>query len=78
MKTVLDEWRSYERDIIPTAAPTIQREECRRAFYAGAAAVYWLTLDACEPKDEDVCADNLALLSEEIRSMATDLRVEKG
>ena len=33
---IFDEWRSYDRDVVPSAASAIQREECRRAFYAGA------------------------------------------
>lgn len=75
MKTVYDEWKSYERDIVPSTAGAVQREECRRAFYAGAAAAYYLTLEATVPADEDLCAQNLTTLHEEIQAMKHDLRM---
>lgn len=33
-------WQSYRADVIPADAGPIQVEECRRAFYAGAAGFY--------------------------------------
>ena len=44
MKTIFSEWQSFERDVVPAAAPAIQREEMRRAFYAGAQAMYALVM----------------------------------
>jgi hypothetical protein len=76
VKTVFEEWRSYDRDVVPTDAPVVQREECRRAFYAGVMAGYALTMDAVAPMDEDRCAANLLRLDREIRSVTKDLRVK--
>jgi hypothetical protein len=39
MNTIQQAWQTFERDIIPADAPTIQRVEMKRAFYAGAAVI---------------------------------------
>jgi hypothetical protein len=46
--TVRDEWNSYTRELL-AGAPPIQIQECRRAFYAGAAAI--ITLLVTIPDD---------------------------
>ena len=35
-----EEWLSYAEKVIPSNAPEVQRAESRRAFYAGAQAVF--------------------------------------
>ena len=75
MKTIFEEWHSYERDVVPANAPNVQREECRRAFYAGAMASFTLTLEAVAHDDDDVCERNLIVLQTEIRSVTKDLRM---
>lgn len=35
MKTVQEEWASFALAVIPADAPPVQRQEMRRAFYAG-------------------------------------------
>jgi len=40
------QWRSFEAEVIPLAAPEVQREEMRRAFYAGAQGVLNTVNDA--------------------------------
>lgn len=75
MKTIFDQWRSYERDIVPAAASAVQREECRRAFYAGAAALFGLVMAAVEPKNEDDCEVNLAQLDAELSAFTKDMRM---
>ena len=74
---VLREWQSYEREVIPKGAPAVQREECRRAFYAGAMACFTLVLEASEPADERECERRLQALQDEIKAMPHDLRIEK-
>lgn len=39
--TVEGMWRTYARNVLPPDAPTVQHTECRRAFYAGAWALFW-------------------------------------
>jgi hypothetical protein len=44
MEIVKDAWESFERRVVADDAPPIQRQEMRRAFYAGA----WAVLITCE------------------------------
>jgi len=72
---LLDEWCIYRDAIIPSQAPPVQVEECRRAFYAGAVAMFDQILRATEPEDEDVCDARLEALRHEARSIVNDLRI---
>lgn len=75
MKSLFDEWRDFEAKIIPKHAPAIQREECRRAFYAGAVCMFALTLDATTPQDEAECELRLTQLHDELNAYPSDLRI---
>lgn len=35
-----EQWQSYKREVLPSNAPAVQVQECRRAFYAGALAAF--------------------------------------
>lgn len=35
MRTIADQWALFERAVMPKDAPAVQRQEMRRAFYAG-------------------------------------------
>lgn len=48
-KTLADQWRDYEKRVVPHAAGRKQRQECRRAFYAGTAALYNLIMAFPDP-----------------------------
>lgn len=74
MSNVFRKWQSYERDVVPGGAPLIQREECRRAFYAGAWACFQLVMAGVEPASEEACETNLIALEEELRAIVSDLR----
>jgi hypothetical protein len=39
LETLKEAWESYARDVLPMMASTVQRQETRRAFYAGAQAM---------------------------------------
>lgn len=75
--TLFTEWRSFERDVVPANAPPVQREECRRAFYAGAAAMRKAVFDAVDDRDDTRCEDNLKRLDDEIAAFRWDLRIER-
>jgi len=57
-QTIADFWTSYRRDVVPADAPPVQLIECRRAFYAGAAAMLSGMMDAAgepgEPGEQDI------------------------
>ena len=72
---IFDEWQSYERDVMPAGAADVQREECRRAFYAGAWACFCAVLAATEPDDEDECERLLQAIENEIKNIPKDLAI---
>ena len=72
---LLDEWRLYCAAIVPNNAPDVQVEECRRAFYAGAVAMFDQVMAATEPESEDVCEERLDALMKEARAIVNDLRI---
>lgn len=50
-------WRSYAEMTMPVEAGTVQRQECRRAFYAGAKSFLNSIFEmeaGDEPTDEDL------------------------
>jgi hypothetical protein len=74
---MFEEWRSYDRDVVPSTAGDVQREECRRAFYAGAWAAFCAVLAASEPPDEEECERRLEALQSEIMAAPSDLSIER-
>jgi len=50
-------WHAYLELVVPPAAPDIQREECRLAFWAGAATLFYALLQSFEPGTEPTAAD---------------------
>ena len=50
-------WLSFERQVIPPTAPDVQRQEMRRAFYAGAQALFTGILGMLDPGTEPTEAD---------------------
>lgn len=72
--TLLEAWQSFERHVVPAGASAIQREECRRAFYAGAVGLRKLIDDAVEPLDEAENQARLQALDDELNAFPKDLR----
>lgn len=65
---LLEEWDNYERAVLPPDASSIQREECRRAFYAGAAAFMAIMTRAAGQSGE--LAAELAHFEQGVREVA--------
>jgi hypothetical protein len=42
MPKLSEQWQSYFKKVMPNGGPSIQVQECRRAFYAGAFAALML------------------------------------
>jgi hypothetical protein len=53
------EWETFRRDVIPAGAPPVQIQEMRRAFYAGAHAIFQLLLRIMDPASEEPTAGDL-------------------
>jgi hypothetical protein len=45
MRTIAALWESYNKEVVPATASPIQRQELRRAFYAGAGSMMGLVYD---------------------------------
>jgi len=52
VKSLTESWISYEKEVVPADAPVVQREECYRAFMAGAAAARKLLADGADLQPE--------------------------
>ena len=68
-------WRSLAEMAIPPDAPDRQRIEMRRAFYAGAAALFSALLDDMDPGAEPTAADEkrMEAIDAELRAFGEDL-----
>lgn len=58
---VAEQWDQFSRAIMPKDAPSDQRREMRRAFYAGAQAVLFGVIVAMAPEEEVTDSDMAAL-----------------
>lgn len=63
MGMVAEAWNSYERDVIPSGAPPVQRQETRRAFYAGARILLANLSASLDPDAEPTARDLVRLES---------------
>lgn len=67
-------WLTYQRDVIPKDAPTVQYEECRRAFYAGAAALFGLVTQVGEDAvSEEAGAAFLDQINQELQAYGREM-----
>ena len=66
--TLADQWTEFSKEFVPANAPLVQTQECRRAFYAGAAAffstIYHSMDEGAEATDADVT--KLAAMHQEL------------
>lgn len=58
-KHLAQQWASYRERVVPPDAGELQVQECRRAFYAGAKAV-WRALLLLDSGTEDATDEDLA------------------
>lgn len=74
-RVLTDEWEHYARAILPAGAPDVQKVETRRAFYAGAAALFTLMTggldEDSEPTELDIAF--VEVLSQELAAFGRDL-----
>jgi hypothetical protein len=75
MKRVADLWQAYADRVLPKYAGAVQRQETRRAFYAGAGALFGAVVNGMtpgpEPQDDDIQA--LDSIEEEFEAFARDV-----
>ena len=70
-------WRSYAEHVLPKNASAVQKQETRRAFYAGAGLLFEALTNAVGPDDvsEDAGMDIMASVDTEIRQFLRDVTV---
>lgn len=70
-----DEWEAFRKAIIPKVGQ-VQREEMRKAYYAGASAVFYLLTSLMDEGDEVTQADLAYLdsINAELKAFLDDLR----
>lgn len=54
---IAEQWNSFAREVMPAGVGAVQRQEMRRAFYAGAQAVLFGVIAALAPDHEPTAAD---------------------
>lgn len=75
--SIAADWESFSKAVLdPIHAPAVQREEMRKAFYAGAATMFTLVNEAAVDPDEDVCVQHMKVLSQELDAFAQSLRAQ--
>ena len=52
-----EEWDKYARGVLPADAPLVQKQETRRAFYAGAQSIFFRVIESFAPESEPTEAD---------------------
>ena len=74
-----EQWDSFARAVLPEGCPAVQRQEMRRAFYAGAEALLHGVLQVLSAEGEEATAEDLdamANLEKELSEFAE--LVKKG
>ena len=68
-------WLAYAERVLPKDAPKVQVQECRRAFYAGAAHLFGGLTDAVGPDEvsEDMGMDIMAGVQAELDRHIADV-----
>lgn len=77
-RTIGEEWASYLDGVVPTGALAVQVEECKRAFYAGAQAMYYATLAAAGHPDDAVCEARMGTLGREMSDFLRLFKAREG
>lgn len=72
-RTVAHEWKQFEAAVMPPDAPTIQRREMRRAFYAGVWAMLNLASTIADEFDEPTGAAQLDAISQECKTFTAQI-----
>lgn len=75
-RSLAQEWFDFDVRVVPKGAEEVQRTETRRAFYAGAQAIFGLMTTELDEDKEPTAADlaYVESLHTELRTFARDVR----
>jgi len=71
-RLIAEHWNNYARMVLPKNCPTVQRVECRRAFYAGAYAFFQATMAALDP-DKEVTEEDMEILRLALKELGEEI-----
>jgi hypothetical protein len=74
-KRIEKEWLDFEKRVVPKNAPAVQRQEMRRAFYAGVSSVLNI---AFALGDDDISEDEGAAVLESMRQECIEFVAQVG
>lgn len=83
-KIIQGGWRAFELVVLPERAPSIQREEMRKAFFAGAQHLWSSIMTFLDPGVEETPADlhRMDLIQKEldqfVKEMERAMAIERG
>ena len=71
-------WKSYELTVLSPDAPTLQRHECRIAFFAGAQHLFGSIMGMLEPDAEPTEADlrRMSGINDELNRFIEDFKLQ--
>jgi len=80
MQTIAQQWIGFEKAVMPATAGSLQRNEMRRAFYAGFAAALAAGLDMADESGEndDIGATMWQRLHEECAQFGRDIQAGRA
>lgn len=67
-------WRTYAEHVVPKNAPPVQIQECRRAFYAGAAQMFDAFTHQVADLTEDQGVAAMGAISDELAAYVQDVK----
>lgn len=79
MKTLAEEWASYEQSVLPATAGETQRRETRRGFYAGAQS-FLMLMSRVQSDDisDDQGAEMIEVLHRELQDFSAAVRAGRA
>ena len=77
IKGIGEAWAGYFGNVIPAGAGDVQIEECKRAFYAGGAAMFSAVLGSAE-LEEDAAGSALEALDRELEDYLRLFKSREG
>jgi hypothetical protein len=79
VRTMIGEsWASYLAEVVPATAPEVQREECKRAFYAGAQAMFQAVMQTADLPDDDASEARLVAIEREMQDFLRLFKKREG
>lgn len=74
-----ESWATYQRDVVPAAASQVQVDECKQAFYAGAAGCFTAVMQTViGVEDDDASGQRLEALDRELEDFLVIFKKRHG